>query len=804
MSEVKIETRKEAALSHAARGWRVLPLAWPKFNQAGDFVGCSCGNPNCASPGKHPLIKAWQVNATTDPATIDQWWSQWPNANIGIATGEASNLAVIDIDIDKETGEFVGLATLAKIEEVYGETPATLEVETGSGGLQLYHLHPGIEVRNSQSEDAIDHIDFRGDGGYVVAPGSMHASGRPYRFVDESKRMVDLPTWALNWRIAKIKPIEVEPAGQGQAEKIIEPPKPPLASLNGKTPKYVEAALRAEVARVANAAKGSRNAALNRAAFSLYQLAGAGVLDESTVATELGQAARSIGLEDTEIEKTLKSAREAGMSKPRDLSKVNTKAKINVEPKSEAQAEEPKAGEEQEGQGGIPLDLMLTETGNAVEFEKRCKGTVIYAIGRGWLVWNGKVFEEDTIQAEVTQVMRGVAYAWHDRSGEALKDGRKTEAEMMSRFARISLSNKSLNASLEQAKKQAGLKVKVSELDADPMLLNAQNGIVDLRTGELMPHDPTKLMTRIAAANYDPTAQAPTWKKFLNDIFQGRQDMIDFFRRWLGYNLTGKVNEQKYVIAWGKGGNGKSTLYNLAGKVMGSYAQTADAVVFTAKREKSDVNVGLAKIPGARMIVCTEWNDTARPDETLLKDVTGGDVISTRTLYEKSFEFRPACKLNIFGNEKPDIKGTDFATWRRILLVPFEATFSGASDDKDMGEKLLAEADGILADLVRGCLEWQAQGLNPPADVADATKKYRADQDELERFISERCEVDQKGRVVAESLWDAYKKFGGSIDTQNKFGRAMRERGYKSEASNGVRFYPGLTLLGSASAINRP
>lgn len=470
------------------------------------------------------------------------------------------------------------------------------------------------------------------------------------------------------------------------------------------------------------------------------------------------------------------------------------------EVKIEVEAEEPKAGED-------PLDLMLTETGNAKEFARRNVGQVFHVVGRGWVIFDGKRFVEDLNDAEVTRRMSDVAYDWYRKGAEAGKDGRTNDAEKMLRFAKISLSSKSLAASLKEAAKQSGITAKVDEFDADPMLLNAQNGVVNLRTGEIMPHSSTFKMTRITSVGFNPQADAPTWKKFMADVFLQRQDMIDFMRRWLGYGITGITKEQKYVVAWGEGGNGKSTLFGLVMKMLGSYAEPMNSATITARREKTEVSTGLSDLPGLRFVVCTEWHDTARPDETVLKDLTGGDRIKTRTLYQKEFSFTPTCKLNIFGNDKPDIKGTDHATWRRILFVPFEATFDGAVEDKNMPAKLEAEGEGILADLVRGCVEWQQQGLQPPTDVAEATARYREEQDEMARFIKEFCDVSEQGRVGTETLWTAYKnKFGGSIQTVNKFGRMLKKKGYESKPNSqaGIRMYHGLTLKPQFSAFPPP
>lgn len=370
MSEAIVTTCREAALLYASKGWRVVPNHNPIFD--GETVRCSCKEgANCPSIGKHPRITAWQINASTDPEQIKKWWAQWPDANVGIATGEGSNLVVVDIDRDKKTGEFTGQATLDKIRAIYGEDPETLEVTTGSGARQLYFLHPGFfKVTNTQSDVKVDHIDIRGDGGQVVAPPSLHYSGRRYKWAN-NKSPLDVPTWVLNWRMGKIDPtvdpnaepeqetiVEIAVEGKGD-QKIIEPATATskmLSSLNGNKDKYVEAVVRAEVSRVSGAAEGSRNDSLNRAAFSLGTMVNDDFgLTETRVVDELTQAARKAGLGDSEIEKTISSGLAAGIAHPRDIEKLKAKSKP-------AKAE--KKTEQDEEQGGRPV---IQVTGMALE-----------------------------------------------------------------------------------------------------------------------------------------------------------------------------------------------------------------------------------------------------------------------------------------------------------------------------------------------------------------------------------------------------------------------------------------------------
>lgn len=278
----------DAAILYARRGWAVFPC-----HAAGPVSGCSCVQAECPSPGKHPRVRGGLHASSTDASTIRSWWARWPRANIGIRTGAASGLVVVDVD-PRHGGD----ATLAELESVHGALPPGRTVRTGSGGRHLYFRHPGGLVRNDAGRVLGRGIDLRGDGGYVIAPPSRIAGGA-YALTAHGGVIPDLPEWVLERLAARERRPEVTPATV----------RAPSA--------WARAALDGELDRVRSAAEGRRNDTLNRVAYRLGQIIGAGALDEPEVQEALVHEAISIGLGEREAIRTVRSGLTAGESAPR-------------------------------------------------------------------------------------------------------------------------------------------------------------------------------------------------------------------------------------------------------------------------------------------------------------------------------------------------------------------------------------------------------------------------------------------------------------------------------------------------------
>lgn len=280
------------------------------------------------------------------------------------------------------------------------------------------------------------------------------------------------------------------------------------------------------------------------------------------------------------------------------------------------------------------------------------------------------------------------------------------------------------------AESEPGIPVLPGELDRDPWLLNVKNGTVDLRTGELRPHKRDDLITKIVPVEYDSEASCPTWLAFLNRIMDGNERLIAFLQRAAGYSLTASTQEQCFFLLYGTGANGKSVFLTTLLAVMGDYGIQAAPDLLLAKSGESHPTE-VADLFGARLVVATETEAGRRLAENLVKQHTSGDRLKARFMRQDFFEFEATFKIWLATNNKPIVKGTDYAIWRRIKLIPFTVTIPPEERDKSLPAKLRQELHGILAWAVQICLEWQKYGLNEPQEVTAATCAYRDEQDIL-------------------------------------------------------------------------
>lgn len=373
---------------------------------------------------------------------------------------------------------------------------------------------------------------------------------------------------------------------------------------------------------------------------------------------------------------------------------------------------------------------------------------------------------------------------------EAAQAPTADDAKELAAHAVRSESDRAIQAMLRLARSEPGIPVQPHDLDADPWLFNVENGTLDLRTGTLRPHNRADLITKIAPVRFDPAATAPTFERFLQDIFPGKPDIIRYLQRRAGYSLTGFATEQEIAICYGLGANGKSTLFGVLQKLAGDYGLQADMALFTVQKNPGIRN-DLARLDGVRLLTASETEAGSRLAESLIKAMTGGDPIVARYLYGEFFQFLPKFTPWLAVNHRPEIRGTDHAIWRRVRLIPFSTTIPPERQDPHLAEKLAAELPGILNWALEGCREWQRDGLRPPAEVMAATAAYRLEQDTLAGFLAECCITAPRAVVAAADLRTAYERYCEANGEQplnaKQLGMRLTERGYVRERLGGAQ-----------------
>ena len=339
-----------------------------------------------------------------------------------------------------------------------------------------------------------------------------------------------------------------------------------------------------------------------------------------------------------------------------------------------------------------------------------------------------------------------------------------------------------------------------SQWDKEKMMLNTPSGYIDLTNGTLHDHDYKKMFTQETGVDYTEKVDCPLWIEFLNQTFQNDQELIHFIQKIVGYSLTGSNAEQVMFILFGNGRNGKSVLLNIIKYISGSYAKTMNATTIMQKHNNSGQGPtsDIARLEGARLVVSSEANEGDRIDESLIKQMTGGDTLVARYSYGRDFEFDPVFKLWMATNHMPKIYGTDEGIWRRLIIIPFTHTVKKENIDKNLEDKLKAESMGILKWAIDGAMMWQREGLNPPEVIKQASQDYREEMDVIEAFISECCVIGNDYKIKASELFDAYKKWADETNnwegmSNTKFGMEISKRFKKKKTMHGI-FYYGVDL----------
>jgi putative DNA primase/helicase len=339
----------------------------------------------------------------------------------------------------------------------------------------------------------------------------------------------------------------------------------------------------------------------------------------------------------------------------------------------------------------------------------------------------------------------------------------------------------------------------LEQYDVDPYLIGLINGVYDLKLDAFRPGSPEDRITLSMNVAYDPKATCPRWEQFQLEIHDGNAAMVSFKQRALGYSLSGDVSEQKLFMCYGEGANGKTTEQNLVLHLQGEYAKKIEPETLLV-RQRGGANNDVARMRGARLLATVEVEDGGKLAESLVKQLTGGDRLAARFMYQEFFEFRPMAKIWIATNHRPEITGTDYAIWRRILLVPYCVQFTKERRDPHLTDKLMVECPGIFNWMLEGYRQWAAhKSLSPPDEVLGATEDYRAEMDRVGNFLREVCKVNVNGRTPAAKVYRNYRnwmKANGLRPVSAKKFHERMERDHKLFRVQGdVSTYPGLLIV---------
>lgn len=732
------------AVALAEKGYAVFPV-WGIDSATGK---CLCGGKSSCgadgeNAGKHPITPRGLTEATTRVTQVRVWWAKYPDANIGIATGEVSGIVVLDVDGQKGFSALAGRAL-----------PTTPSVTTGrvDGGTHFYFAHPGGRVKNSVGKLGTG-LDIRGDGGYVIAPPSRHKSGNVYQWGESlDTPLAELPKWILT---------KIDEASSGfdnsQDGEIIEKGGRDvyLTSLAGSMRK-----------------RGMPESAIFAALWATNNERCSPPLSEE----DIKRIAHSIGTRAYDSQNT-----------PNIAYTILDSALGDVVPSEDCRA------------------APHTDVGNAEAFVSLYGDRFRYDHTRKrWLVWpvGGSAWLEDENEAH----KRGFIATLRARYFLANSIEDDAERDALEKWARKCESGQYIATSLRVAQSMTNIATQATQYDTDPYLLNFLNGTLNLRDLVFSEPRQSDYLTRRCPIEFDLSATAPEWEKFISVVFRGNQELIDYVQRALGYCLTGDTKEHAFFIAYGGGANGKSTLLTTLGRVLGNYSTVTAFRTFDADN-RNEYGNDLAALRGTRFVAAIESEQNKRLAEARVKMVTGGDKISCRYLYGEFFEMLPQFKVWLAVNHKPIIRGTDNGIWRRIHLIPFTQTFGDKPGElpmnKDMELILARELPGIMNWLINGYLAWKRDGLRPPASVVEATREYRAESDYVAQWLELRCDTTDAGaKLKAIEGYQDFRQYLTDIgETQERnipslkvWGTGMADKGFQKSREVSGFFYEGIRL----------
>lgn len=737
-----------------ARGWTPLPIPRRK---------------------KAPVIKGWQ-DLRIDAASVATYFNGHAQ-NVGVLLGVPSG-GLVDVDLDTPEAVQLAPAFLPATDAVFGRP-------TKRRSHWLYTVAPLIEtIKYGDIEESAGSrktnmlVEIRSTGAQTVFPGSAHESTG------------ELIAWERHGDPAELTAQQLKAAvGQLAAATILARHWPATGTRQetamaiaavllrgGWDEKDSEHFIRA-VAQVAGDEEGEKRAeAVEHTAKRVHK-------DQAT--TGWKRLAELVG---GRVADRLKDW--LGLREDAGIDGLVQDPAVALAPAELVLAPDPAP------QDPAAKTLHCTDWGNAQRLVRLHGRDLRYCYDWSkWLVWDGKRWAVDN----TGEAMRRAKATVRTIFGEIARADDEKDQKALKHWAFESERAWRLDATLKLAQSEPGIAIRPDQLDADIWTLNCENGVLDLRTGTLRPHDRGQLITKLAPVAYVPDAECPVWERFLETILP-EEDVRDFVQRAAGYSLTGSVAERVLLVLWGGGRNGKSTLLSVLIAALGDYAMMTPKETFVARRDDTIPN-DVARLKGARMVAASESEEEHHLAEGLVKQMTGNEPISARFMRGEWFDFMPQFTPWFGTNHRPMIRGTDKAVWDRIRLIPFTVRIPDENVDQDLPLKLRAELAGILAWAVRGCLLWQTVDLslgNTPPAVRQATDEYRSDMDLLAGFLDECCTLGETELARSNEIYVAYSDWSKANNEKPRSARwlaqQLGERGFDRGRDKQSRFWIGISV----------
>ena len=794
-----------------------LTLGWDPIPLYGTIDGvCVCRNGKACgrSSGKHPIQLDWQARERLTKPDVYDWFAMQDHpVNIGLRTGVRSGFWALDID-PKHAGD----EALLSLEAVYGQLPATRVHRTGSGGRHyLFRLPKDFEVTNSRGR-LPSGIDVRGNGGFIVGPGSVTGVG-PYRTLS-SADVAPAPDWLLELIRPQTIDRQIEVVESIEFEAL-------APEAQAKATRYLESAVAGEVQRLqamreAASSDGSNysgepwNQTTYEVACNLLELAQSqwlnfGIEDVKRLLAE--NAPTDPGFTTVDVMGRLASAfnKVRGQARPMPAS-INTDSwelliagverYVPKDDDGEAVTEWPEESWDQVGNAKRTIRLAAGRLAFVPEQD------TWYECGQNG-VWGRTQARRRADSSPAKWCGRAMEAAKlleaHNYSSEPSKKktarGEVDDASPAEKFAKfMDLSSKvemhsAVAAQMAYRSEDWGISVPESRFNTRPDEFACANGLVNLRTGELRPVRREDYVSVASPVVYDPEMPIPHFRKYLESS-QPDPDIRDFLHKALGYSMTGEHSEQKMFLHHGaETANGKSVLVNILSLILGGHLSPASEKTIIRQKGMSSQRIGqdMVDLRGYRMLVLSETAEGGILDSEAVKSITSADLRADRPHARENIQYRVTGKVHLMTNNLPHIV-PDAAMRRRLVLIPWTQSFE-KNPDPNLNAKLAGEAPGILAWLVAGARRWYADfeasgrtGLIPPAVILDALEAFVQEEDEVGTWLSESAVMmSEKSEpktwarskdVYADYLrWRMLANLQGRPLTPNAFGRRLTGKG---------------------------